>query len=126
MYTKAILVGILALSCVIYAQVSERPERRRLGGFSDVSDLNDANVQNAIDVGANHIAAQSGHPCRNSLAVQRVQSQVVNGIKYRVTLRSNPAQCQNDLGPAKICTVDVVRRDWLQEVTPSRPRCKDA
>ncbi|XP_069546228.1 cystatin C (amyloid angiopathy and cerebral hemorrhage) [Brachyistius frenatus] len=107
-----------------------------VGGFRDI-DVNDAGAKNALNFAIVEHNRRSNDAYLSQVAqVVRVQSQVVSGIKYLITVKMARSTCRknnaNDLctihqDPAKAlpyeCTFTVWSRPWLNDITMLNQQC---
>lgn len=108
-----------------------------VGGFRD-ADINDEGVQNAL-----HFAVVQHNRGSNSMYVSqvaeviKVQSQVVAGIKYVITVKMAKTPCRKDgveevckihtdqaLAQPYQCTFEVWSRPWLNSIQLLKNECK--
>uniref|UniRef100_A0A3P8R8N3 Cystatin domain-containing protein n=1 Tax=Astatotilapia calliptera TaxID=8154 RepID=A0A3P8R8N3_ASTCA len=104
-----------------------------VGGLTD-ADINDENVQNAL-----HFAVVQHNRGSNDLylsqvaEVIKVQSQVVAGIKYVITVKMAKTPCRKD-GVEEVCaihtdqpyqcTFEVWSRPWLNSIELLKNECQ--
>ncbi|XP_030297073.1 cystatin-C-like [Sparus aurata] len=109
----------------------------RAGGFRDI-DVNDAGARDALNFAVIQHNRGSNDLCPRKVAqVMRIQSQVVAGMNYVITVRMVKTPCrkvcggnnvcaiQEDAGKAQIyqCKFTVWSRPWLQKMTLSEEKC---
>nr|XP_057915133.1 cystatin C (amyloid angiopathy and cerebral hemorrhage) [Doryrhamphus excisus] len=107
-----------------------------VGGFSDV-DANNRNMQNALSFAiVEHNKATNDLYLNQMTELVRAQQQVVNGIKYRLTVKLAKTSCRKDnpeehcavfqdppMANAYQCTFEVVSKIWLGEMTLTKTEC---
>ncbi|KAM8738835.1 cystatin-C-like [Acanthopagrus schlegelii] len=108
-----------------------------LGGLRDI-DVNDADARDALNFAVDQHNKRSNDLCPHQVEeVERVQSQVVAGMKYIITVRMVRTPCrkvcasddvcaiQEDAAKAQIfqCEFTVWSRPWLQEISLLEEKC---
>ncbi|XP_036978769.1 cystatin-C-like [Acanthopagrus latus] len=108
-----------------------------VGGFRDI-DVNDAGARDALNFAVVQHNRRSNDAYLSQVAeVVRVQSQVVAGVKYVITVQMGKTPCRKGSASDNVCAVHedaakarayqckftVWSRPWLQEISLLEEKC---
>lgn len=94
-----------------------------VGGWSD-GDLGDSIVQQ-LSTYAISQTAENGAECAEAFTPTKVETQVVAGMKYKITYNVDPSKCPNNKdATTRNCAIEVVDQPWLNNKEILSNTCK--